>query len=218
MKQIDTDGITYMEPVPGGTAEWYFGLSFEHGDLYEAEQLFRHGDAVEGRTLLLIHYPDGELFRPLPKAAGTYSEAPVYLDGGIYMLNVLFADGLIRILRFDCASRETELTAELPLNAVRDCYNLRLHVSPLTLTRQGGAGGSFDIVWPEQESFPLQAHESFFLRDGDRLYFSKWHEEGEGRNYRYWEETAVRDLQGRLLETLPGDLRLMPDGEIWHLR
>ena len=59
--------------------------------------------------------------------------------------------------------------------------------------------------------------ESFFLRDGDRLFFNKWHEEGDGADYRYWEETVVRSLDGRVLEVLPGDVRLMPNGELWHL-
>ena len=63
----------------------------------------------------------------------------------------------------------------------------------------------------------MDPHESFFLRENDRLYFSKWHEEGDGPTYRYWEETVVRDLEGTIIETLPGDVRLMPDGELWHL-
>lgn len=37
MKTIETDGITYIEPVQGATSEWYYGLDYEHGDLYEAE-------------------------------------------------------------------------------------------------------------------------------------------------------------------------------------
>ena len=61
-------------------------------------------------------------------------------------------------------------------------------------------------------------HESFFLRDGDKLYFSRWHEEGEGEDYRYWEETVVRNLEGEITEILPGDVRIMPNGEMWHLR
>ncbi len=61
-------------------------------------------------------------------------------------------------------------------------------------------------------------HDSFFLRDGDRLYFSRWHEDGDGADYRYWEETVVRDLEGNTLEILPGDIQVMPDGELWHLK
>ena len=32
MRTIETGGITYIEPVPGGTAAWYYGISYEHGD------------------------------------------------------------------------------------------------------------------------------------------------------------------------------------------
>ncbi len=217
MKSIETNGITYIEAVPGGKGEWYYGLSFEHGDLYEAEEIFRSGRQVEGRSLILIHYPDGTVYRPIEKRAGEYSEAPVFSDRGIYILNVSFKDSEIRILRFCCEEHAVKRVACLPLDNVKDCYNLQLHVSPVTLTRQGGEG-RFDVVWPERYCFEMGAHESFFLRDGDRLFFSKWHEEGDGVDYRYWEETVVRGLDGAVKEVLPGDVRLMPDGELWHLK
>ena len=41
MKTISTGGVTFIELVPGGTSEWYYGSSLTHGDLYEAEELFR---------------------------------------------------------------------------------------------------------------------------------------------------------------------------------
>ncbi len=216
MIHIETNGITYMEPVPGGTGEWYFGLDHPQGDLYEAEEIYSSGRPVEGRDLILIHYPDGTVFRPVKKTAGEYCEAPVYSDGGIFILNVSFKDSEIRVLRFDCEALTKKTVAVLALDTVKDCYNLQLHVSPVTLTRQG-AEGRFDMVWPERRSFDMGEHESFFLRDGNRLFFNKWYEEGGGEDYRYWEETVVRDLDGKVLDVLPGDLRLMPDGEIWHL-
>lgn len=47
IKTIETDGITYIEPVPGGTSEWYYGIDYEHGGLYEAEELFKDGHVVK---------------------------------------------------------------------------------------------------------------------------------------------------------------------------
>ena len=55
MKTIKTNGITYIDLIPYGTDEWYFGISYEHGDLYEAEEVFREGYEIEGRKLCLIH-------------------------------------------------------------------------------------------------------------------------------------------------------------------
>jgi hypothetical protein len=217
MKTIETGGITYVEPVPGGTDEWYYGISYEHGDLYEAEELFRMGREIEGRKLCLVRYPDGAVFWPAPKTAGSYSERPVYLDGAVYVLNVVFPWNMVQILRFDCESCETEVYVELPLDSIADCYNLGLNTAPLTLRRQGQED-VFEIYWPERVSFPMGEHESFFLRDGDRLFFNKWHEEGEGEDYCYWEETVVRDLSGKILEVLPGDVLVMPNGEKWHLK
>ena len=160
MKTIHTDGISYIEPVPGGTSGWYFGVSLEHGDLYEAEEICSDGFPVEGNSLVLIRYPDGAVFRPLPKQAGTYSDTPVFLDGSIFCLNVDFLRQLIRIVRFDCKSGEVRTEAELPLGAVKNCYNLKLHTSPLCLTRQGD-DDVFEIVWPEKAAFPLDPAREF---------------------------------------------------------
>lgn len=216
MKTINTGGVTFIELVPGGTSEWYYGNSLTHGDLYEAEELFCDGMHIEGNDLFLIHYPDGELCRPVPKKDGTYFGNPVFLDGSIYVLNVDFAQSAIQIFCFHCDSRQTELAAWLPLDSVKDCYNLQLHTEPLSLTRQG-SDNMFEIIWPERVSFEMHPHESFFLRDGEKLYFNKWYEEGEGADYRYWEETVVRGLSGNITEVLPGDVMVLPDGQKWHL-
>lgn len=217
MRTIETDGITYIEPVPGATSDWYYGMDFEHGDLYEAEEIFREGYPIKGRKLCLVHYPDAKVFIPVPKTEGQYCDKPVYLNGGIYIVNIDFPKGLIQILRFDSMDHRTEIHAEVPLAAVKDCYNLSLQTAPLTLSRQC-VGSEFEIIWPEKVSFAMDSHDSFFLRDGDHLFFNRWHEEGEGVDYKYWEETIIRDLGGNVVETLPGDVRLMPNGEIWHLK
>lgn len=213
---IYTEGISFIEPVPGGTAEWYYGLGADQGDLYEAEEIFREGAPVRGNTLCLVRYPDAKVYRPVAKRPGTYFGKPVFHEDGIYILNVDFAGSRIRIYRFDCQSSETAVAADLSLDAVRNCYNLSLHTAPLCLTRQGNEG-MFEIIWPEQACFEMDPHESFFLREGDRLYFNTWHEDGDGADYRYWEETVIRNLQGDLIETFPGDIRVMPNGELWYL-
>ena len=37
-------------------------------------------------------------------------------------------------------------------------------------------------------------------------------------DYKYREETKVRDLNGKVIEILPGDVMQMPDGEMWNLK
>ena len=218
MKTIDTGGISYIDLIPYGTEEWYYGISYEHGDLYEAEELFKEGRVIEGRNLCLIHYPDGKVYRPVPKQPGVYPAEPVYYDGSIYILNVDFNQGIIYIMKFDCAERTIEVVEELPLSCVKDCYNLHLDIAPLTLTRQCVGSNEFEIVWPERIQLEMGDHDSFFLRNGDKLYFSRWHEEGEGADYRYWDETVVRNLKGDITEIIPGDIRIMPNGEMWHIK
>ena len=218
MKTIETNGITYLELIPYGTDEWYYGISYEHGDLYEAEEVFKDGHEIEGRNLILIHYPDGEVYRPVPKTQGVYPAEPVYYDGSIYILSVDFPKDLIQILKFDCDSRGIAVVEELPLSSIKNCYNLQLNTAPLTLTRQCVGTNEFEIIWPEKMQLDLGDHDSFYLRDGDKLYFSRWYEEGDDADYRYWEETIVRNLEGKIIEVYPGDIRKMPNGEMWHIK
>ena len=217
MKTINLDGISYIEHVPGATDEWYYGIEYEHGDLYESEDIFKAGNQIKGRTLRLVHYPDGDVFDPVPKTEGCYSEKPIFFEDSIYILNVNFEKSLIQIIRFECREHKTSIHAELPLSETKDCYNLLLHTAPLSLTRQG-FDNEFQIIWPEKVTFKMDDHDSFFLRDGDKLYFNRWYEEGEGVDYRYWEETIIKDLDGNVLETFPGDVMVMPNGELWHLK
>ena len=216
MKTIETDGIKHIEPVAGATSEWYYGMDDEHGDLYEAEEIFHSGRMVRGRKICLVHYPDGQVFFPVPKREGHYCERPVFCEGAIYIIDVDFPNSSIGIVRFDCSDFQVSILTELPLTSVKDCYNLQLHIAPLTLSRQ--RGNEFEIVWPEKINLFMEDHDSFFMRDGEKLFFNRWYEEGSGADYRYWEETIVRDLNGNVMEILPGDVMQMPDGEIWHLR
>ena len=78
MKAIDIHGMTNMELVRGGTNEWYWATDYIHGDLYEAEELFRQGHSVWSNRLYLIHYPDGTVYEPVKPTDGQYLGAPVY--------------------------------------------------------------------------------------------------------------------------------------------
>ena len=78
------------------------------------------------------------------------------------------------------------------------------------LTRQ--ADNSFEVVWPERVKFPIGPTESFCFREGERFYFSKWYEDPD-----YREEVVVRDPDGSVLETFPGAINFMANGEKWVL-
>ena len=146
MKIIDLHGMTNMELVRGGTDEWYWSTDYIHGDLYEAEELFKIGHPLQSNRLYLIHYPDGAVYEPVSAASGQYIGYPVYDNGAVALLVVSFEEAVIRILRF--RPEETQEVVKLPLSAVKDCYNLMLHTSPLTLTRQPN-DNTMEIVFPE---------------------------------------------------------------------
>ena len=211
MKTIDLQGLTNMELVRGGTDDWYWSTDYIHGDLYEAEELFRMGHPVHSNRLYLIHYPDGAVYEPVPAIAGQYLGYPMNDNGSVALLAVNFPEGIIRILRFQPG--ELSEVAQIPLSAVKDCYNLILHTAPLTLTRTPG-DGTFEIVWPEQIRFPIGEREALNFRDGDKLYFTVWYEDPI-----YREETVVRSVQdGTVLDRYPGDIRIMPNGEKWLVK
>lgn len=213
MKTIDLHGITNLEPVRGGTDAWYWSTDYIHGDLYEAEELFRDGHEIQCNKLYLIRYPESVVYEPIPKTAGQYIGYPVYYHGYVMLLTVHFGEGIIHILRFVPEQEKTEEIAQIPLSAVKDCYNLMLHTSPLMLTRQAN-DNSFEIIWPERIRFPIKNRESFNFRDGDQLYFTIWHEDPD-----YWDETVVRSLHdGTILDRYPGDIHIMPNGDKWLIQ
>ena len=206
MKTIDLQDMTNMELVRGGTDEWYWSTDYIHGDLYEAEELFRMGHPMQSNRLYLIHYPDGTVYEPVPAVVGQYLGYPVYDNGTVALLVVNFPEGIIRIVRFQPG--ETSEIAQIPLSAVPNCYNLLLHTDHLTLTRSPG-DGSFEIIWPEQVCFPIEERETLNFRDRGKLYFTVWYEDPD-----YREETVVRSAQdGTVLDRFPGDIRIMPNGE-----
>lgn len=212
MKELDLKGISYLRPLEG-TSEWYYALDYARGDLYEEQELYEDGKTLSGNHFFLVHFPDGEVFCPFSPTENIAFSDPVYYDQKISFLAVDFAAGKIRIQQFSCTEHiVTELDA-LPLSSVKDCYNLRLTVHPLTLTRQPN-DGTFELIWPEKKIFSIHERESYYYRDESDLYFSIWYEDPD-----YREETVIRDAgTGEIRKTLPGDMQIMPNGEIWYLK
>lgn len=211
MKRIITNGITNLESLDG-SSEWYWGADYASNDLYEAEELFRSGHAIDKNRLILIHRLEGKVYEPVCTKPGQYLGKPVYHNGQIILLMVDFPKEEIHILIFHEAEGTTEPLAVLPLSSVEDCYNLILEASPLMLTRSAH-DNKFQILWPERRDFSIEDHEFFEFLDGNRLYTSVWYEDPD-----YREEVLVRDYDtGELLERIPGSLRSMPDGQNWLL-
>ena len=211
MKRIVTNGITNLEPLTG-SREWYWGADYASGDLYEAEELFRSGHPIRRNRLLLVRRPEGTVYEPVRTEPGQYLGRPVYHDGQVVLLLVDFPKAEIRILTFREADGTTEPLAVLPLSIVTDCYNLMLEASPLLLTRSAH-DNKFQILWPERRDFAVEDNEYFAFLEGNKLYTSVWYEDPD-----YREEVLARDYEtGEVLERIPGNLRVMPDGQNWLL-
>ena len=211
MKEIETRGNCYLSLPLYGRGDWYYSKDYPSGDLYEAEEIWKDGKIPSGTSLFLIRYPEGKAVEPIARREGLVLEDPVYCEGYLYLLSVDFTEKTVHIDRFSCDEETLERVAAMPLEEIPDCYNLKLHAAPVMLSRQAG-DGTFDILWPERERFSIGNRESFYLRDGEKLFFSSWEEDPE-----YREEVIVRDLEGRLISRMDGDIWVMPNGEHWHL-
>lgn len=206
---IKTGGITWLEPLdPERT--WYWGSDYTAGDLYEAEELYRRDHRIRSNRLVLVRSEDGRLFEPVAAAEGRYFGRPVMDGGTVILLLADFSAGAVSLLRWEPEGESCGTVVTLPLAEIEDCYNLMPHAAPLCLTRQ--AKDRFQILWPERADFPIGPTESFFLRDGEDLYFSRWHEDPD-----YREETVVRGLDGEIRRVLPGDILELPGGRKWLL-
>lgn len=211
MKRIITNGISYLEPLPGSN-HWYWGMDYTGGDLYEAGYLYRDGHPIQCNRGILVHYPDGTIHEPIHTKSGQYLGQPVYFEGQVVLLMADFPNEEIHILSFNDKTEEVSQLAVLPLAIAEGCYDLMLKTAPLLLTR-APQENRFCILWPERREFVLEDCESFILLDGDRMYTEKWYEDPD-----YREEVLVRDFKtGKVLERIPGTIRSMPDGQKWLL-
>lgn len=212
MKRIETQGITYIEPLDGSRGAWYWGTDYASGDLYEAEELFRDGHPVNRNKLIFVHYPDGRAVQPIAAKQGQYFGRPIFYQGKITILLVDFPAGQIRILQYDNAPGQVSTLVEIPLSTVEDCYNLMLKTEPLMLTRTG-TDDKFQIIWPESAALQADGRGAFLFRSEENLYFSSWEEDPD-----YREEIIVRNMRtGEIIERIPGALMFMPDGQEWVL-
>ena len=211
-KTINTKGIQYLDTVPG-TDKWYWGMDYTSGDLYEAEELFNDGHKIKRNRMVLVSYPDGEVREPVKAEEGQYFGNCVFTEGRIFLLLVDFNVRKIMIFRCseDCGS--AEIYVEIPLDEAKDCYNLMLHIEPLTLTRQGRED-RFQVIWPDKSDFEMDVTETLDSREGDVLIFTRWFEDPD-----YREETVIRRYPtGEVLENIDGNFIRMPDGCGWILK
>ncbi len=212
MKTINIQGITYLERLEG-SSQWYWGTNYIHGDLYEAEELFKDNHNIKSNTLLFISYPEGEVIEPIKPQDGQYFGIPIYYNNHIVILLVDFNQQQIRIEQYDENLSITSTIVSIPLNEVKDCYNLMLRTSPLMLTRQGNEN-KFEIIYPDKIQIPIGSNESFYFRKDENLYFSAWFEDDE-----YREEVIIRNINtGKIIEKKSGAITVMPDGQAWLLR
>lgn len=208
-------GISECFPEPiEGTADWYYCKEGKDSmcDLYEAEEIAKSGSPFSGMNCHLLHYPEGTLHSPFERKENVYVEAPVWDEGMLYFLVVDFSTKDMRIYSYAPDREFLEQLACLPLDTVKDCYNLMLKVSPVMLCRDGNEG-LLEIIWPEKKTFQMEEGEAFLFRDEDTMYFSQWEEAPDYREYVISKDFA----SGRQKDRTPGYLQRLPGGVYWQL-
>ncbi len=201
---LKTGGIGWLDHLGG---DWYWGMDYTSGDLYEAEELFSGGHEIAKNRLIFVNRAQNRVYEPLKARDGQYFGKPVMEDGLIYCLMVDFKEGRIDIIVLSEDLVSFKIRESLPLNSVRNCYNLMLQTSPLCLTRQGDEG-RFQVVWPEKGDFAIEPSESCAARRGDTLIFSQWFEDPD-----YREEFVIRSYpDGSMLARGRGSIFEFGDG------
>ena len=156
MRTIDIRGITNMELVRGGTSEWYWATDYVHGDLYEAEELFRQKNSVQSNRLYLIHYPDGMVYEPVLPVDGQYLGYPVFDGESVVLLVVNFTESAIHILRFLHQQEKTQEVVQIGRASCRERVS-----EVLTSARENAGSRTAAFVCGERllqsDSSPLTA-------------------------------------------------------------
>lgn len=213
MKIIQTDGITNIVELEN-SGGWYWGTDYASGDLYEAEEMFRSGHRIRRNRLVFLHHPDGRVVEPIRAREGQYFGEPVFYDGQIYLLMVDFPAEKILISCYAMDTEAVKSVVELSLSSVPNCYNLMFQSGDTLMLIRRGNENLFQIIWPERAEFLVSGRESFYFKQGNKLYFSRWEEDPD-----YREEAVIRSFHtGEILEVLPGTLCDFPDGQHWLLR
>lgn len=160
----------------------------------------------------LIEFPDGRVCSPFDTEQNVYVSAPVYHQGNFYFLRTDFSRRIAGIYSYAPYDSKLSLIDEISLDNIEDCYNLRLTVWPVTLTRDDNTG-VLQIIWPERTDIALDENETLMFRDGGSLYLSQWCEEPY-----YYELLTVRDIAtGEITEKSKGSLYRMAEGVYWRL-
>lgn len=217
MKKIEC-GQFYLEPVPYSNGRWYYSIDYNHGDVFEADEIIKQGRELKGDVLTFVSYPEGKVCYQSQRRRRLSYTSPVFCDDRIYYLSVDFDSRIVSINYFDPASDKAGVKNVFSLNKLDTLYNLRLDLDPLTVSVQYSRESEmiFHIIYPEDAVLRGDIRESMYCRDGNKLYFSQWYEDEEEN---YFEKTIIRDINtGEILDEFEGDITIMPDGQKWLIK
>lgn len=203
--EIEDENLNSVDFIDG-SENWYC-ISASGIDLTDVEDMVKEGRRYEGRSIMLVNFEKGIELMPFEKKENVYINRPIWYEEGFAFLVVDFNAGEIYIYKFSPYSGRKELLAQIPLEGVTSCYNMRLEKSPLTLLRGEYEDDTIEILWPEKMEFKTNGVWSLEFRDGDLFYFTTWYEDPD-----YRDEMIVMDIWGNEVEVMDGSLYDLNDG------
>ncbi len=183
-------------------------------DFYEiSEYVDREG--YQGNQIVFCDYMSGDVFTPFEKERNVAYSGARFIDGKYYFLKGDFNSKVVSVIKFN-PGEKTETVLSVPMSDV-ELYNIGILGTSLHLISQNG---KLECFYPEKFTVPLEPEESVVEIDGDRIYCSRWVEEGVVDNemmadYKYYEKLIVKDKNGKVLSDEIGSIDRGADGKWW---
>lgn len=194
-----------------------FGYSLnEMMENYEGYDITKT-ESIKGNVLTFYELNTGKIFIPFEEKRNILYSGVTYLKGSYYFLRCDFNEQVVYLYRYFPGQRPAIVT-ELNMENV-DMYNLRILGEEVHIISQGE---QFRCYYPEQFSFDLEPPESVIAIEDEKVYLTKWIEEGwedmnerPSEDYRYYEKLIVRDFKGNKISEEVGNLFQNDQGEWW---
>lgn len=206
----------YVEKIYGQDRFGYSRSDFL--DLYDLIEWSERG-GYQGSELQFYDFYTGEVYKPFEKKRNVVYGAPVYAENFLYFLQGDYDKKKVILYRY-IPENVLEAVTEFDIDEV-NLYNIQIIGNPLHVISQGDEEG-FRCYYPEKISFPLQEQEAVVLIEGEKIYLTKWIEEGwDEKNdcatdaYQYYDKIIIKDFAGNTISEEIGCLNQSLNGDWW---
>lgn len=206
--------INRFESIIGGQVqEIYnqrrFGFHLSEGiELYEIEEVIRYDGSYPGMTIQFYDFETGKVYCPFELKRNVGYGDVRYLNGLYYFLQCDYEARIVNVIEY-LPGKEPRVFVSFNMNEV-ELGNLRIIGNGINIV---SSLNTFQSYYPKQFQMDLEPPESVILIDEDKVYCSKWIEEGydyeknmQTNDYKYYEQLIIRDLNGNKISEETGNI------------